>query len=87
LSICLSHRREGIFVIQKQLSGTSQQPVRLLSTTTQRLDLALKVKSLKDDISTDKVAGIKAEIAVGTYEDERKLDIAVDRLLDVLLAA
>ena len=44
------------------------------------------LKSLqKNDIRTDKVADIKAQIEAGTYDDEKKLDVAVDRLLDDLL--
>lgn len=39
----------------------------------------------KNDIRADKVAGIRAAIEAGTYEDDQKLDIAVDRLLDDLL--
>lgn len=37
-----------------------------------------------NDIRADKVAAIKAQIEAGTYEDEKKLDIAVDRLLEDL---
>ena len=37
-----------------------------------------------NDIRADKVAGIKAQIEAGTYEDDKKLDVAVDRLLDDL---
>ena len=44
------------------------------------------LKSLqKNDIRTDKVADIKAQIEAGTYDDEKKLDAAVDKLLDDLL--
>jgi anti-sigma28 factor (negative regulator of flagellin synthesis) len=38
-----------------------------------------------NDIRADKVAAIKSQIDAGTYEDEKKLDVAVDRLLDDLL--
>ena len=37
-----------------------------------------------NDIRTDKVAAVKAQIEAGTYEDDKKLDVAVDRLLDDL---
>jgi len=44
------------------------------------------LKTLKNnDIRTDKVADIKAQIEAGTYEDDQKLDGATDRLLDDLL--
>lgn len=37
------------------------------------------------DVRTDKVAQIKAQIAAGTYDEDKKLDLATDRLLDELL--
>lgn len=37
-----------------------------------------------NDIRTDKVASIKAQIENGTYETDGKLDGAVDKLLDEL---
>ena len=44
------------------------------------------LKTLKNnDIRTDKVAAVKAQIEAGTYDDDKKLDAAVDRLLDDLL--
>jgi anti-sigma28 factor (negative regulator of flagellin synthesis) len=43
------------------------------------------LKSLKDnDVRTDKVAFVRAAIDAGTYEDDYKLDTAIDRLLDDL---
>ena len=45
------------------------------------------VSQLKSsDIRTDKVADIKARIEAGTYEDDQKLDTAIERLLDKLNA-
>jgi flagellar biosynthesis anti-sigma factor FlgM len=45
------------------------------------------LKSLKagGDVRADKVAAVKAQIESGTYEDDKKLDAAADRLLDDLL--
>ena len=45
------------------------------------------MKALKSNanVRTDKVAQLKAAIEAGTYEDDKKLDVAVDRLLDDLL--
>ena len=44
------------------------------------------LKTLKNnDVRMDKVAIVKAQIEAGTYDDEKKLDAAVDRLLDDLL--
>jgi anti-sigma28 factor (negative regulator of flagellin synthesis) len=50
-----------------------------LSGATQHL-LSLKT----NDVRADKVASIRAQIEAGTYDDEQKLDIAIDRLLDDL---
>jgi len=44
--------------------------------------LLSKLKS--NDIRADKVANVKEQIASGKYEDDHKLDVAVDRLLDDL---
>ena len=57
---------------------------------TDRLELSgvshlLKTLKSNGDVRTDKVADIKAQIEAGTYEDYKKLDVAVDRLLDDLL--
>jgi flagellar biosynthesis anti-sigma factor FlgM len=45
------------------------------------------LKTLKSggDVRTDKVAQIREQLANGTYEDDKKLDAATDRLLDDLL--
>ena len=45
----------------------------------------LKTLKANGDVRTDKVAEVKAALEAGTYEDDKKLDIAVDRLLDDLL--
>jgi anti-sigma28 factor (negative regulator of flagellin synthesis) len=39
----------------------------------------------QNDIRVDKVAEMKAAIAAGNYENDEKMDVAVDRLLDDLL--
>ena len=71
--------------IQKQVPADApkQMPV------TDKLELSGAshlLKALqKNDVRADKVADIKAQIASGTYEDDKKLDAAVDRLLDDLL--
>ena len=45
------------------------------------------MKALKSnaDVRTDKVAEIKSQIEAGAYEDDKKLDAAIDRMLDDLL--
>jgi anti-sigma28 factor (negative regulator of flagellin synthesis) len=39
----------------------------------------------KNDIRAEKVAEVKSQIQAGTYEDDEKLDGAINRLLDDLL--
>jgi anti-sigma28 factor (negative regulator of flagellin synthesis) len=55
---------------------------------TDRLELSnmsQMLQKLKDnDIRTDKVADIKSQIESGTYENDQKLTVAADRLLDEL---
>jgi anti-sigma28 factor (negative regulator of flagellin synthesis) len=44
------------------------------------------LKALKNnDVRTNKVAAIKAQIEAGTYEDDAKMDVAIDRMLDDLM--
>jgi flagellar biosynthesis anti-sigma factor FlgM len=57
---------------------------------TDRLELSgvshlLTTLKSSGDVRTDKVAEIKSAIENGTYEDDKKLDVAVDRMLDDLL--
>jgi anti-sigma28 factor (negative regulator of flagellin synthesis) len=79
--------------IQKITSTPVQKEVP--ATETKRPSLADRVElsgagsilsRLKsNDIRADKVADIKARIEAGTYEDDQKLDVAADRLLDDLM--
>jgi negative regulator of flagellin synthesis FlgM len=71
--------------IQKQVSADPPRQLR----ATDRVELSgmshLVAALKKNDIRADKVAEIKAQIAAGKYENDKKLDVAVDRLLDDLL--
>ena len=71
--------------IQKQLPTDSSQPTR----ASDRLELSGAshlLKTLKaNDVRTDKIASIKTQIEDGTYEDDHKLNVAVDKLLDDLM--
>jgi anti-sigma28 factor (negative regulator of flagellin synthesis) len=71
--------------VQKQIPADAAKPLPL----TDRVELSgvgHLLKSLQtNDIRADKVAQIKAQIESGTYEDDQKLDVATDRLLDDLL--
>lgn len=71
--------------VQKQIPADA--PAQMPATDKLELSGASHLlKALKqNDVRTDKVAEIKAQIANGAYEDEKKLDVAVERLLDDLL--
>lgn len=71
--------------IQKQVA--TDAPAQLPATD--RLELSggshlLQSLKANNGIRADKVASIKAQIQSGTYDDEAKLDGAVDKLLDEL---
>jgi anti-sigma28 factor (negative regulator of flagellin synthesis) len=70
--------------IQKQ---TPADPPKQLPTV-DKLELSGMshlLKALKsNDVRTDKIADIRAQIEAGTYETDDKLDVASDRLLDDL---
>ncbi len=71
--------------VQKSVSAEAPKQIR----ATDRLELSgvsHLLKSLQsNDVRTDKVAAVKGQIEAGTYEDDAKLNIATDRLLDDLL--
>ena len=71
--------------VQKQIPADAPKQL----PATDRLELSgvsHLLKTLKNnDVRTDRVAIVKAQIEAGTYEDDRKLDAAVDKLLDDLL--
>ena len=45
----------------------------------------MKTLKANGDVRTEKIAEIKSQIEAGTYEDDKKLDAAIDRMLDDLL--
>ncbi len=71
--------------VYRDISGASvpQQPV------TDKLELSgvghLLGVLKQNDIRADKVAAVRAQIDAGTYEDDNKLNVAVDRLLEDIL--
>jgi len=71
--------------IQKQIPADAPAQLR----ATDRLELSGAshlLQSLKsNDVRTEKVAAVKAQIQAGTYEDDHKLDTATNKLLDDLL--
>jgi anti-sigma28 factor (negative regulator of flagellin synthesis) len=70
--------------IQKQTPANP--PANLPATDKLELSgVSYMLKSLQsNDIRTDKVASIRAQLEAGTYEDDTKLNVATDRLLDDL---
>jgi anti-sigma28 factor (negative regulator of flagellin synthesis) len=71
--------------IQKQVPAEAPKQVRV----SDRVELSgvshLMAALRKNDIRADKVAEIKTQIAAGTYDDDKKLDGALDGLLDDLM--
>jgi anti-sigma28 factor (negative regulator of flagellin synthesis) len=70
--------------VQRQIPADAPQQLPL----TDRVELSgagEMLKALKaNDIRTDKVAQVRAQIEAGTYETDDKLDAAIERLLDDL---
>ena len=71
-----------------QKSIPAEAPAQL--PVADRLELSgvshlLKALKANGDVRTEKIAEIKGQIEAGTYEDDKKLDAAVDRLLEDLL--
>lgn len=71
--------------IQKQVAADA--PAQLPATD--RLELSgnsgmLQALKSQTGVRADKVASIKAQIQAGTYEDDAKLNGAIDKLLDEL---
>ena len=74
--------------IQKEVAAPTSQSAGTRGAD--KLELSgmshlLKALKANQDVRVDKVQEIKAQIEAGTYEDDRKLDVATDRLLDDLL--
>ena len=71
--------------VQKQVPAGA--PQQLNATDKLQLSgLSHLLKMAKDgDVRVDKVSQVKEAIASGKYEDDAKMDVAVDRLLDDLL--
>jgi negative regulator of flagellin synthesis FlgM len=71
--------------IKKEISAEAPKS----GNTTDKVELSGMSHLLKalqtNDIRTDKVADIRAQIEAGTYETDDKLNVAADRMLDDLL--
>ena len=73
--------------IQKEVPADAPKQLPV----TDRVELSGAVsnllKTLKSggDVRAEKVAAIRQQLQDGTYEDDHKLDVAADRLLDDLL--
>jgi anti-sigma28 factor (negative regulator of flagellin synthesis) len=71
--------------VQKQVGPDA--PAQLPATDKLELSgVSHMLKSMKtNDVRLDKVAEIKSQIEAGKYEDDKKLDAAIDRLLDDMM--
>lgn len=70
--------------IQKSIDTDAAAPSRS-SDRVELSGMSHLLQSLKaNDVRADKVESVRAQIEAGTYEDDSKLDIAADRLLDDL---
>ena len=70
--------------VQKQVPADAPKQVRL-NDKVELSGLSHLLATLKkNDIRADKVANVKTQIEAGTYESDKKLDVATDRLLDDL---
>ncbi len=71
--------------IQKEIAADAPKQLPI-GDRVELSGVAGMLKTLKtNDIRADKVASVRAQIEAGTYEDDHKLDVASDRLLDDLL--
>ncbi len=79
--------------VQKVVANPIQKPVPTEVSkqmgATDKVELSGMSHLLKalnnNDVRTEKVAEVKAQIDAGTYENDAKMDAAVDRMLDDLL--
>lgn len=71
--------------VQKSVGADAPKQLRV----TDRVELSgvsHLLNSLKtNDIRADKVAEVKSQIDAGTYENDAKLDAAIERMLDDVL--
>lgn len=68
-------------------SNGSTRPPEATSRSSDKVELSgvqnyLSLLNAGSDVRTDKVASVRASIEAGNYEDDFKLNIALDRLLD-----
>lgn len=70
--------------VQKQVGTEAPKQVR----ANDRVELSglshILATLKKNDIRADKVAGVRAQLAAGTYDEDKKLDAATGPLLDDL---
>jgi len=69
--------------VSRSASSEDTAPTGRLSDRLELSGVSHLLQSLKsNDVRVDKVADIKSQIESGMYEDDYKLYVAVDRLLD-----
>ena len=73
-----------------QLANVSQASQAVATSDIVEISTAARLAAMVQelpDIRADLVAKVKAEIAAGTYETAERMDVAIDRLLDDILAS
>lgn len=76
----------GVNRAAPQIQGVSEAGEDRVELSSAGVGQYLKLLSGGSDVRTDKVASVKAAIENGTYENDFKLNVAADRLLDDLSA-
>lgn len=72
--------------IQKQVPAQAEAAGASAGDRVELSNVGHLIQALKtNDVRADKVADIRAQIEAGTYEDDKKLDAAIDGLLDDLI--
>ena len=71
--------------VQKQVATNAPKQLKLTADRVEIAKVNQLLATLKvNDVRTEKVSAIRAQIEAGTYETEAKLDAAIDRLMDDL---
>ena len=70
--------------VQKQVPADAPKQVSV-SDRLELSGLTPFATALKNSVRADKVTNIKAQIANGTYDEDKKLDRVIDKLLDDVL--
>lgn len=71
--------------VQKQVATNAPKQLKLTADRVEIARVNQLLATLKaNDVRTEKVSAIRAQIEAGTYVTEAKLDAAIERLMDDL---